>query len=74
MADDKITLRCAHCGSEQFEFPSSSPDPDDVIVCAGCGARGRYADIQAEALKLATKHIQNAVRQVFKGSKHFKLR
>lgn len=56
--DDTLKLRCAHCGSDQFEFPTE-PQADDHVTCIGCGRRARFGDLQAAALEqakdLATK-------------------
>ena len=74
MSSSQITIRCGRCGSEQFRLPNSPPQPDDVIECTGCGATGRYRDIQADAVRLAKAHMERAVRDAFKGVKGFKLR
>lgn len=66
MADDTIQFKCAKCGSDKFQFPSKNPRPDDVITCAGCGASGRYKDIQAEAMRQAKKEVEKIFKNAFK--------
>ncbi len=68
MSDDKITFKCNSCGSTTFIHPSD-PKPDDVITCNGCGATGRYGDVQAAAIRLAKDHVQEALGDAFKGLK-----
>lgn len=69
MADDKITLRCRGCGSDKFQVPSARLSAAHVVACAGCGARARYGDLQAEAVQLAQQHVQQALRNAFRGVK-----
>lgn len=66
MSKGEIRFNCARCGSAKFEFPSKNPRPDDVIICAKCGASGRYGDIQAEAVRQAKKHAEKMFKDIFK--------
>jgi uncharacterized Zn finger protein len=65
MSESKINLKCSHCGSELFEIPSTRR-PYDIIKCAGCGAQGRYGDVQASAVSQAKKVIQDQLATAFK--------
>lgn len=69
MAGDKITLRCRGCGSDKFQVPGARPSAADMVACAGCGARARYGDLQAEAVRLAKQQVQQALRDAFRGVK-----
>lgn len=66
---DKVTLVCSKCGGTLFHQPDD-PKPDDVIACIGCGARSRYADVQAEAIAKAVKEagdvLGKMIRDAFK--------
>lgn len=74
MADDKITVRCWRCSSDKFQAPSARPSAADTVTCAGCGARARYGDLQAEAVRLAKAHVQQALRDAFRGVKGITLK
>lgn len=74
MADDKITLRCRGCGGDKFQVPSARPSAADVVACAGCGARARYGDLQAETVRLAKARVQQALRDAFRGVKGITLK
>lgn len=66
MTQDKMTFKCSACGSTSFLKPDN-PKPDDVIACAGCGATGRYADIQAAAVKIAKARLDKLVAEKLGG-------
>lgn len=65
MAVESIKLKCAKCGSMEFRVPTN-PRPDDVISCVGCGAAGKYRDLQADALAQGKKAIEDLAREAFK--------
>lgn len=65
MTSDNISLKCSKCGSSSFKLPTD-PKPDDMIVCAGCGATARYKDVQAQALDQASKFVEDLARDIFK--------
>jgi len=56
MSKNAIEFKCTGCGSKHFEIPKHT-NPNDTITCTGCGATGRYADIQAVAIKLAKESV-----------------
>lgn len=54
---DRITLKCAACGSDQFEQPEN-PKPDDKVACAGCGKTWVFGELKAAATEAAKKHFE----------------
>lgn len=60
---DSITFKCSKCGSKQFQIPSS-PKPDDVVTCAGCGATGTYAALR----DMAVTQAKDEIGKMFKAS------
>jgi hypothetical protein len=61
----KIAIKCSHCGSEQFKFPTN-PKPDDVVACAKCGRTGKYSDIQHAAMEKGKQAIADQLRDAIK--------
>lgn len=61
---DSVSFKCANCGSKEFEIPSD-PQPDDVITCVGCGAKGTYASIRDMAVSQAKDEIGKMFRDSF---------
>jgi uncharacterized Zn finger protein len=62
---DRIELSCGHCGSKQFSLPTT-PRPSDDVTCAGCGAVGKYGDIQQQAIAKAKTEIERVLKDAFK--------
>lgn len=65
MENSGINFRCAACGSDQFIQPDGDPKPDDAITCAGCGAVGKYGDIQSAAVEQAKNLLADTFRGIF---------
>lgn len=60
-----LRFQCAKCGSDKFEIPDD-PKPDDTITCAGCGAQGRYGDIQSSARRQAKNAVEKVLGDIVK--------
>lgn len=65
MATDTLPLVCDKCGSKEFELPKN-PRPDDTVTCASCGASGRYADLQRQAVAAAKQYVSDFAKGLFK--------
>jgi RNase P subunit RPR2 len=61
---DQITFTCKKCGSKLLEVPSN-PKPNDMVTCAGCGTRSRYAEVQAASIKAGKEAMAKALRDAF---------
>ena len=62
---DRIIFKCLKCESTDFEIPRN-PKAEDMITCVGCGASGKYADVQNEAIKQAKKVVEDMAKKAFK--------
>ncbi|MCY1195560.1 hypothetical protein D9M72_68870 [compost metagenome] len=61
---DTITLSCAKCGSNEFDYPGgvqANLKTSDTITCKGCGASGTYG----AAIESAKKQIADDFRRSF---------
>lgn len=70
MSETTITLRCASCGSDQFQRPDH-PKPEDEVTCAGCGATSTYGQIMKSAKEQVMDKVAADFRKAFKGIKGF---
>lgn len=61
----EITLKCANCGSKDFEVPSN-PKSNSVVTCSGCGAQGLYGKIMGEGVAQAKKALERELGKLFK--------
>jgi len=52
----EITLRCRHCGSVDFRVPED-PSSDDIVTCAGCGAREPFHEMRRRTIAHAIEEI-----------------
>ena len=64
MFRDRITLRCAKCGSKKFDIPAN-PKPNDMIACER-GDAMKFADAQKQAVALSKKIAEKTVRNSFR--------
>lgn len=71
MAEDRIGFACAECGSKEIKF-TDNPQPDDMVICMGCGASNRYDEIQKIATKLSQDAVTDIVRDALKNLKGLK--
>lgn len=60
-----IITRCSRCSGVDFRIPEN-PKPDDQVMCAGCGAVGRYGDLQASALNQTAEHGMAEVKDILR--------
>jgi hypothetical protein len=71
MSDARNAFVCAECGSKEIQFPDN-PQPDDMVICMGCGASNRYDEIQKIAAKLEQDAVTDIVRDALKNIKGLK--
>ncbi len=62
---DRLTVQCAKCGSTKFSLPTN-PQASDKATCAGCGAVGRYGDLQKQSIDAARNLVEAAFKKAFK--------
>ena len=77
MSDDRIniTFECKECGGTVLTTPDDEITAESVMSCKACGQRfGTYGEIEAQARKAALDQAQGALRDIFKGSKGWKLK
>jgi hypothetical protein len=59
-----VSFKCAKCGSNKFEMRRNLK-PNDKVTYAKCGASGRYADVQKQAVAQTTKSVQQQLKSNF---------
>ncbi|MFA6986338.1 MAG: hypothetical protein WC213_09035 [Arenimonas sp.] len=72
MGTSTVTLKCAACGSDQFERPAN-PKPQDKITCKGCGATGTYGQVIQAGKKQIVNKVRADLTKALKGIKGFKI-
>ena len=61
MSDDPIPVKCAECGSVEFEYPKNPAD-EDVVRCAGCHrVVGKYADVKEGISKIGKDFVSKII-------------
>ncbi|MGE8690039.1 MAG: ECs_2282 family putative zinc-binding protein [Achromobacter sp.] len=66
---DTITLSCAKCGSNEFDYPGgvqANLKTSDTITCKGCGASGTYGSAIESAKKQVMDQIKGSFGKLFK--------
>ena len=61
--NDTINFSCSNCGGTQFNVPDD-PQPDDPVTCAGCGATGRYEDVQNAMVAQAKSAVEQSMHDI----------
>ncbi len=50
MTKQEVTIICSHCRGKDFKYPTT-PQPDDMITCTGCGRQDTYNTLKVLALE-----------------------
>lgn len=64
-----ITLSCAKCGSNEFDYPGgvqANLKASDTITCKGCGASDTYGSAIESAKKQIADKLRRSLGKFFK--------
>lgn len=69
-----IATQCKECGSTELSIPDDADD-NSPVSCKACGiVFGTYGALRAKSREVAKDHVQQQLRDIFKGSKSFKVK
>lgn len=66
--DNRITFKCAKCGTALTVSKANPPNDDDIISCRGCGhVFGPYADVREAIIKAGKEEVAKLTRDTARG-------